>query len=55
MKYSKTYHNIFSPSEHTNIKISDKVNALTDNEVRFRAAALERFHSDRAEVSGISV
>ena len=54
----KCYHNIFNRSEHTNIKISDKVNALTDNEIPIRIAAPERFHGfqkDLRSERGISI
>ena len=37
--YGRTYHNIFILSEHTNIKISDIVNAFADYRTRLRIAA----------------
>lgn len=36
LKSSKTYHNIFSPSEHTNIKISDQTDAQSQRHKSLR-------------------
>ena len=54
--YGRTYHNIFILSEHTNIKISDIVNAFADYRTRLRIAALTGQCPDGTERnSGISV
>ena len=45
-KKGRTYHNIFILSEHTNIKISDIVNAFADYRIRFRIAAPTRQRFD---------